>query len=256
MWRAGGSCVRSLEQRRESRRKQRRFRHDPAAYLAGVGATVPPATFASLVFFPSTPLLRTAHRSPRRDSLPAGNRPPFAGPPADPALPAPTPRLVPRPAALRPIRGQIGPVLLRRSLPRPTPSHPAPGIGFVRAFLIPSSSSFRAFRAFRGQALPFVPPGIGFVRAFLIPSFSSSVPSVPSVVKVFRFSLAACIFRNSSSVCLSSRASPPGTSAAAPPPGPGRTTPRPPARSPPPPRSPRAPRSAPPAARSARRSPP
>src|SRR5205823_6080500 len=52
--------------------------------------------FARGLFSPCTPLLRTAHRSPRRDSLPAGNRPPFAGPPADPALAAPTPRLVPR----------------------------------------------------------------------------------------------------------------------------------------------------------------
>ena len=42
-----------LEQRRESRRKQRRFRQDPAAYLNELERQLPPANFATLVFFVS-----------------------------------------------------------------------------------------------------------------------------------------------------------------------------------------------------------
>src|SRR3954452_22027335 len=80
--------------------------------------------FARALFFPFTPLLRTAHRSPRRGSLPAGDRPPFAGPPADPALSTHTSRLVPRLVSLRPTRGRIEPFLLHRSLPRPTTPRP------------------------------------------------------------------------------------------------------------------------------------
>ena len=117
--------------------------------------------FVRGLFFPAT---RRSSEPPSAARavilLPAGIRPPFNNPPADPALPAPTPRLVPRPAALRPFpcfpcdpQSTRAPSSIVRR-PRPNLSRPAPGIGFVRASLIPSSSSFRALRAFCGQALP------------------------------------------------------------------------------------------------------
>ena len=113
----------------------------------------------------------------------------------------------PRPEARRP------PSHPWSNRPRPPPPFPAPPDP------IPSGSRNWLRSRIPDSVVLFLPclPCLPWSRSSVCPSrnwLRSRIPdsvvlflraSVPSVVKVFRFSLAACIFRNSSSVCLNSR---------------------------------------------------